>query len=68
MADTNLNKTFRIKRINYSVIATITSSSDNIYTAKILSVDGKSFNKVGDELSISKRELELTAQPTSSKS
>ncbi len=63
--DSNLNKTFFIKRINYTVIATIISANDTLYTAKILSVEGKSFNKVGDELTISKRELQLTAHPTS---
>ena len=68
MSDTNLEKTFRIKRINYSVIATITSSDgNNLYTAKVLSVDGESHVREGDNLTISKRELELTGRPTSSK-
>lgn len=66
MADTNLNKVFRIKRINYSVIAKILTVSDNLYNAEILSIDGQSFNKVGDTLTISKRELQLTGHPTSS--
>lgn len=68
MPDSNLNRTFKIKRINHSVIATITSLSDNIYTAKILSVDGNSFNRVGDKLSISRRELEITGRPMTLKS
>lgn len=67
MSDTNINKIFRIRRINYSVIAKITDANDNLYTAEILSVDGESFNKVGDKLAISKRELQLTGRPTSSK-
>lgn len=62
MTDTNLNRIFRIKRINYFVVAKIVSSSGNIYNAEIISVDGQSFNKVGDTLSISKRELQLTGQ------
>jgi len=69
MIDSNLNKTFRLKRINHSVIATITESdSENMYTAKILSIEGKTLFNVGDNFPISKHELKLTGQPTSSKS
>jgi hypothetical protein len=70
MADANINKTFTIKRINHSLLAKIVSrDSDNMYNAKIISVvEGTTFNKAGDEFPISKRELELTGRPTSSKS
>lgn len=67
MSDSNLNRTFKIKRINYKVLATITSVNNEMYTAKILSVEGESLNKVGDELLISKRELQLTGKSTYSK-
>lgn len=68
MPDSNLNKTFRIKRINHIVIVKVLTAFENMYTAQIISVEGQSFNKVGDELSISKRELEITGHITSSKS
>ena len=69
MADANLNKTFRLQRINHTVIATITASDmENMYTAKILSIEGKTLFNVGDDFPISKYELKLTGQPTSSKS
>jgi len=68
MADTNLNKTFTIKRINYSILGKVESRDDNMYNVRIISiVDGQSNFKSGDSLLISKRELEITGRPTSSK-
>ncbi len=66
MPDKNINKIFKIKRINYSVVAKITPDSDNMYNAEVLAVEGDSKTKVGDNLTISKRELELTGRPSSS--
>lgn len=69
MADTNLNKTFTIKRINYSILGKVESRDDNMYNVRIISiVDGQTNFKSGDSLLISKRELEITGRPTSSKS
>ena len=66
--DPNLNKNFKIKRINYSVIATINPGIDGLYTAKITSLGvGDSPFEIGESFLISKRELELTGIPTSSK-
>ena len=66
--DPNLNKNFKIKRINYSVIATINPGIDGLYSAKITSLDiGESPFEIGESFLISKRELELTGVPTSSK-
>lgn len=69
MTDTNLNKMFTIKRINYSVLGKVESRDDNMYNVRIISiVDGTTNVKNGDLLSISKRELEITGRHTSSKS
>ena len=66
--DPNLNKNFKIKRINYSIIATINTGSDDLYNAKITSIfEGDSPFEIGESFPISKRELELTGVPTSSK-
>lgn len=69
MSDTNLNKTFTIKRINYSVLGKVESRDENmLYKVRIISiVDGSTAYKTGDTLLMSKRELELTGRPTSSK-
>ena len=65
MADTNLNKTFNIKRINYKILGKVESVDDNMYNVKILSiVDGQTNFKIGDTLSISKHELEITGRVT----
>jgi hypothetical protein len=62
--DPNLNKTFTLKRIDFSVTAEITNSRlDGLYNAEILSiVEGDTLYNVGDVLPISKRELELTGR------
>jgi hypothetical protein len=66
--DPNLNRNFKIKRINYSIIATIGTGSDDLYNATITSVfEGNSPYGIGESFPISKRELELTGVPTSSK-
>lgn len=66
--DPNLNKTFKIKRINYSVFATIKPGTDDLYKATITSInEGKSPFEIGEDFLISKRELELTGIATGSK-
>ncbi len=66
--DPNINKTFKIKRINYSVFATINPGTDNLYKAIITSIDkGVSPFEIGENFLISKRELELTGIATGSK-
>ena len=66
--DPNLNKTFKIKRINYSVFATINPGTDDLYKAIVTSIDkGKSPFEIGEDFLISKRELELTGIATGSK-
>ncbi len=66
--DPNLNKTFKIKRINYSVIATINPGTADLYKAIITSIDnGESPFEIGEDFLISKRELELTGIITGSK-
>ncbi len=68
MIDANLNKTFIIKRINYSVLGKVESNDNNMYNVLIISVmNGKTNFKSGDSLLISKRELEITGRPISSK-
>lgn len=60
--DPNLNKTFKLKRLDYSITAEITEERvDNLYSATIIEiVEGQTLYNVGDTLPISKRELELT--------
>jgi len=60
--DPNLNQTFKLKRLDFSIIAEITEKRvDELYSAKIISiVEGETLYNVGDALPISKRELELT--------
>lgn len=66
--DPNLNKTFKIQRINYSVIATISLGRDDLYEATITSFDkGDSPHDIGASFPISKGELKLTGVVTSSK-
>ena len=67
--DSNINKNFKIKRLDYSVIATINNGTDDhLYRATITSVsEGVSPFEIGETFPISKRELELTGMPTSSK-
>ena len=63
MVDINLNKVFKIKRINHTILAKVMSRSDNMYNAKILSIiDGDTKNNVGDTLCISNRELQITGR------
>ena len=59
--DPNLNKRFRIKRINYEITADIIEFDPNInsYCMKVLTVEGQSKVCPGVFLFISKRELEL---------
>ena len=62
--DTNLNKTFRIKRINYVVLADIHNGDEFTYDAQIVKIlDGEPHLQIGDTFPISKRELELTGRP-----
>lgn len=66
--DPNLNKTFKIKRINYSVFATINPGTEDLYKATVTSInEGKSPFEIGEDFLISKRELELTGIATGSK-
>ncbi|MFA6569969.1 MAG: hypothetical protein WCT77_01895 [Bacteroidota bacterium] len=65
MPDKNLNKVFRIKRINHTIIAKVISLDDNMYEVQVISSDNNQ-HVIGDTLPISKRELELTGKPTSS--
>lgn len=69
MADVNLNKIFTIKRINYSVLGKVESRENDMYNVRIISIiKGETNYKNGDTLLMSKRELEITGRPTSSKS
>jgi hypothetical protein len=60
--DPNLNKTFKLKRLDFSVNAKITKNKmDSFYSAEIIEiVEGETLFNIGDSLLITKRELELT--------
>ena len=65
--DPNLNKQFKIRRINHTIVATIRTKNENLYRGKIDSVEydmnvEKQFVKAGDSLLISERELEITGK------
>lgn len=61
--DPNINKKFKLKRINYSVIAMISSNGSDFYEATITELaDGESPFEIGESFPISKRELELTGR------
>ena len=61
--DDNLNQTFKIKRLNYSILAKVIKSNEHLYTVEILSiVEGESNFKPGDKLQVSKAELRLTGK------
>lgn len=62
--DPNLNKKFRIKRINYEITAWVDSFQEDInsYCIKVLTVTGKTKICPGVLIFISKRELELTGR------
>ena len=64
--DPNLNKQFRIKRINYEITAKVESFQNDInsYCIKVLKINsGETKVGVGSLLFISKRELEITGKP-----
>ena len=66
--DPYLNKRFKLRRINYTVIGSVESKQNNLYTVAIKSIEydeniEKKFMKVGDTLTVSKRELEIGGKP-----
>ena len=66
--DPFLNKQLKIQRINYTVVGTVEAKADNLYTIEIKSIDYdtnviKRFMKIGDTLTVSERELEISSKP-----